>query len=140
MTTRTLTSAILAITLAVPAAGALAAQPFGRDTVYAAPGASASTVAGSPAVNQLQPNGRDTVFASRKLPANGAGGEEPGARATASGIWGRASGCTGAAVSLRRLEAGLMGPALGVCHCIATACFRHISFLFQRQYAKILRT
>jgi hypothetical protein len=70
MTTRTLTSAILAITLAVPAAGALAAQPFGRDTVYAAPGASASTVARSPAVNQLQPNGRDTVFASR-IPGSG---------------------------------------------------------------------
>jgi hypothetical protein len=71
MTARTLTSAILAITLAVPAAAAIAAQPFGRDSVYSAREASTGTVDRSSVVrNEAQPNGRDTVSASR-IPGSG---------------------------------------------------------------------
>jgi hypothetical protein len=70
MTTRTLTNAVLAIALAVPAA-TFAAQPFGRDTVYAAPGSTSAGASRSAAVrNEAQPNGRDTVSASR-LPGSG---------------------------------------------------------------------
>jgi hypothetical protein len=70
MTTRTLTHAVLAIALAVPAA-TFAAQPFGRDTVYAASGGTSTDASRSATVrNEAQPYGRDTVSASR-LPGSG---------------------------------------------------------------------
>jgi hypothetical protein len=65
MTTRTLTNAVLAIALAVPAV-TFGAQPFGRDTVYAAAGPSSGPTSSSAVVrNEAQPYGRDTVTASR---------------------------------------------------------------------------
>ena len=65
MTTRTIANAILAVTLAVPAVAAIAAQPFGRDTVYAAASASGASQPAPVARNDAQPYGRDTVNASR---------------------------------------------------------------------------
>jgi hypothetical protein len=65
MNTRTFTrAAILGLALAVPAAASLA-QPFGRDSVYAAPAPSGMSERTAAVRNNAQPNGRDTVFASR---------------------------------------------------------------------------
>jgi hypothetical protein len=64
MSTRTFANAIVAVALAVPAAAALAAQPYGRDTVYAVADA-VTTPASTAASSDAQVYGRDTVHASR---------------------------------------------------------------------------
>jgi hypothetical protein len=71
MTMRTLSTALIAIALAAPAAGAFADQPFGRDSVYAAGTSTrAAATSGAAVRNEAQPNGRDTVSAAR-IPGNG---------------------------------------------------------------------
>jgi hypothetical protein len=73
MTNRTLSTALIAIAVALPASGAFAAQ-FGRDTVYAAASATApSTTRVQSARNEAQPHGRDTVHLSR-IPGSGSTG------------------------------------------------------------------
>jgi hypothetical protein len=70
MNTRTLSTALIAVAVAIPAA-AFAVQPSGRDTVYAP--ANASSIAAAPARttrNEVQPNGRDSVMVSR-VPGSG---------------------------------------------------------------------
>lgn len=57
-------AAVLGLVLAIPAAASLA-QPFGRDSVYAAPSPSGTSERTAVVRNPAQPNGRDTVFASR---------------------------------------------------------------------------
>lgn len=64
MSTRTLANTIVAVALALPAVAAVAAQPSGRDSVYAN-AATVSTPAATAAVNSAQVFGRDTVHASR---------------------------------------------------------------------------
>jgi hypothetical protein len=61
MAIRTFATVLIAGTLTAPAV-TLAAQPYGRDTVYPS-----TWVPSTPAVLNpgLQPHGRDTVFASR---------------------------------------------------------------------------
>jgi hypothetical protein len=67
---RTLSTAIVAIALAVPAASAFADQPFGRGSVYAAGGSTVTPPATATVRNEVQPYGRDTVSASR-IPGSG---------------------------------------------------------------------
>ena len=71
---RNLSTAIIAIALAAPAAAAFADQPFGRGSVYTAGSSSATPSSPATAVrNDAQPFGRDTVSASR-TPGSGQSG------------------------------------------------------------------
>ena len=57
MNTRRLTIWIVDMALCVSAVSALAAQPFGRDSVYAEPGKSST-----PAISEATRFGRDSVY------------------------------------------------------------------------------
>lgn len=70
MTNRTVTTAILAITLALPAAAVFADQPFGRDSVYGAASGAGVTARSAAVRNDAQPFGRESVSAAR-IPGSG---------------------------------------------------------------------
>jgi len=65
MNTRKFASLFVAAALALPAVGTLAAQEFGRDSVYAHPGQPASTAPSTAVKAQIDRFGRDSVYVTK---------------------------------------------------------------------------